>query len=118
MLGRKWSQRRTQLLDVCDKDVLKVQVTVVIEPDADSFHAYTPALKGIHVDGKSVEEALNFASEAVEAYVDSLIRHGEPLPLGPDLSHLERGHTLQVPKEAFLHRLTVQCPSRNTSGTK
>ena len=55
--------------------------TVILEPEADGgFHAYCPALKGCHSQGDSIEEAMANAREAIEAYLESLRAHGEPIP--------------------------------------
>ena len=54
---------------------------VIIEPDENAYHAYYPALKGCHTWGYTQEEALKNIREAVEAYMMSLIKHGEEIPL-------------------------------------
>jgi predicted RNase H-like HicB family nuclease len=59
---------------------LKLKFDVVIEPDDDSFHAYCPGLKGLHVDGRTESEAVENALEAARLYVVSMLRHNEPLP--------------------------------------
>jgi len=69
-----------------EKTIDKITVTVVIEPDDEGFHGYAPALKGLHVDGKTEEETLRNAREAIGVYLDSIASHGEPLPIGPDLT--------------------------------
>lgn len=56
-------------------------VTVVTENDGGHFHAYCPALKGLHVDGNTEEEARKNAKDAAIAYIKSLIKHSEPIPL-------------------------------------
>lgn len=56
----------------------------VVEKDNDGYHAYCPGLKGIHVYGKNETEALENAKDAVIAYLDSLQKHGEPLPVESD----------------------------------
>ena len=63
---------------------LQVEVTIeiAVEPDGDGFHAYCPALKGLHTCGETEQEALNNASDAAIAYLRSLIKHGEPIPVG------------------------------------
>jgi predicted RNase H-like HicB family nuclease len=63
------------------------QVDICIEPDEDGFHAHCPALKGLHVCGETEAEAMEAAKDAVIAYVQSLIKHGDPIPLG----------TMQIP---------------------
>jgi predicted RNase H-like HicB family nuclease len=47
-------------------------VSIVVEPDDDRFHAYVPGLVGLHVDGKTEEEAVKNACEAIIVYLDSL----------------------------------------------
>jgi predicted RNase H-like HicB family nuclease len=63
------------------EQTLRLQFTVILERDGNSFHAFCPAFKGLHVDGKHEKEALRNAAEAVHVYVKSLVSHGEPLPV-------------------------------------
>lgn len=60
----------------------KVKVRIEVEKDGDAFYAYCPDLKGVHVDGDTADEARQNAMLAVSAYVRSLVRHDEPIPLG------------------------------------
>ncbi|MBI4288510.1 MAG: type II toxin-antitoxin system HicB family antitoxin [Chloroflexi bacterium] len=56
--------------------------TVILEPEeGGGFHAFCPALKGCHTQGDTVEDALANAKEAIEAYVESLEKHGETPPV-------------------------------------
>ncbi len=64
------------------KGSIEFKITFVVEPDEDSFHAYCPALKGLHSSGDSEEEALNNASDAAVVYLKSLMKHGDPIPVG------------------------------------
>lgn len=57
-------------------------VRIVVEPDGDTFHSFCPALKGLHSQGNTKEEALCNAFEATYAYMSSVIKHGEPIPEG------------------------------------
>jgi predicted RNase H-like HicB family nuclease len=61
---------------------IEFQVEIVVEPDGDEYHAYCPALKGLHACGATVKEALNNARDAASAYIESLIKHGDPIPIG------------------------------------
>jgi len=102
---------------------LLLKISIVIEPDEGGFHGYAPALKGLHVDGATKEEALDNAKIAVEIYLKSLTSHNDPLPIGPDLTvHREvivqREVIPEIPIGAFLHHLTVQWPSLNISGNR
>ena len=62
------------------------RLTIVTEPDGDGFYAYAPALKGLHTCGDTEEEALRNAVDAAIAYLRSLLKHGDPIPVGPDFS--------------------------------
>lgn len=61
---------------------IRVRVRIFVEPDDTGFHAFCPELKGLHVDGKTEEEAFDNAREAAMAYLTSLIKHNDPLPVG------------------------------------
>lgn len=62
--------------------ILKFRIRVVVEPDDEGFHAYCPDLKGLHADGETEEEALKNAKCAARLYIESLLKHEEPLPIG------------------------------------
>ena len=64
------------------KPAIEFEISVVIEPDEGGFHAYCPALKGLHTCGDTEEEALENAKDAAIAYLQSLIKHGDPIPVG------------------------------------
>jgi predicted RNase H-like HicB family nuclease len=58
------------------------EYTVVLDPD-DRGRGYTvlvPALPGCITQGRSREEALSRAREAIAAYIASLEADGEPVP--------------------------------------
>lgn len=61
---------------------IEYKVQVIIEPDGLGFHAYCPALKGLHTCGETEEEALKNAKDAISAYLQSLVKHGDPIPIG------------------------------------
>lgn len=91
---------------------LQFQVVIVVEPDGDKFHAFCPALKGLHADGSTAEEAASEAAQAVPAYVDSLVKHGEPLPLGVTVRVLRHQEEIpEIPEGAFLRYVNLQWPS-------
>ena len=56
-------------------------VELCIVKDGDSYYAYCPALPGVHIDGETEEEAIRNATVAVKLYIESLIDHGDPIPL-------------------------------------
>jgi predicted RNase H-like HicB family nuclease len=65
-----------------EKNEILFELHIVVEPDGDQFHAYCPALKGLHVPGETIEEAFENAKDAAILYLMSLIKHGDPIPLG------------------------------------
>ncbi len=93
---------------------IRLRISIIVEPDDEGFHAYCPAFKGLHVDGKSQKDAVANATHAAAVYVESLVAHGEPLPIGP---HCEREEQIQeVPPGALLHHFDLQWPSQKMSG--
>lgn len=58
------------------------RLTIVTEPDGGGFYAYAPALKGLHTCGDTEEAALQNAIDAAVAYLGSLLKHGDPIPVG------------------------------------
>ncbi len=51
--------------------------TVIMErEEGKGYHAYCPSLKGCHSQGEMLDEALANIREAIEAYVESLQKHG------------------------------------------
>jgi len=58
------------------------EIAVVLEPDEGGFFVYVPALPGCLSEGATREEALQNIQEAAALYIESLIAHGEPIPVG------------------------------------
>lgn len=58
------------------------RIEILVEPDGDVFHAYCPALTGLHTCGDTEQEAVENAKDAAIAYLLSLITHGDPIPIG------------------------------------
>ena len=57
----------------------KFRIRIIVEPDGDEFHAYCPALKGLHTSGPTEEESPQNATDAAAAYLASLAKHGDPI---------------------------------------
>ena len=66
-------------------------VDIVVEPDDEEFHAYCPALKGLHVAGDTREEALFNAIDAAVLYLESLIKHHDPIPSEVQVTRPKQG---------------------------
>jgi predicted RNase H-like HicB family nuclease len=57
------------------------QYAIYIEPGEDGYYiVHVPALPGCITQGRTIEEAQTNAKEAIEAYLESLRKHGLPIP--------------------------------------
>ena len=63
------------------KTTIVFEVGIAVEPDEEGFYAYCPSLEGLHCWGKTQPEAIERAKEAAIAYIESLIKHKDPIPL-------------------------------------
>ena len=94
-----------------NKPTIEFRIEVIAEPDGDGFYAYCPALKGLHVGGDTKKEALQNAGDAAILYIKSLIRHGEPIPVGVAVRTL--GQLQKRSSHTVTHHtqeLKVACP--------
>ncbi len=59
-----------------------MKYTVVLEPDEESrgFTVRVPALPGCITEGRTREEALANAREAIIGFIEALEKAGEPIP--------------------------------------
>ena len=58
-----------------------MKYTVILEDGEDGYIiAHVPALKGCHTQGKTKEEALKNAREAIELYIESLKALNKTMP--------------------------------------
>ena len=90
---------------------MKIRIFAIVEPDGDRFHAYCPAFKGLHMDGDTEQEALKRIIDGLHLYLNSLQRHGDPLPVGPDCVIADDRpivHSPRVSPEALVQSLEVQ----------
>jgi predicted RNase H-like HicB family nuclease len=67
---------------------------VVVEEDETedrekAYHAFCPALRGCHTWGRTYDEALANAREAIEFYVEDLRESGQAVPVDPAQGALE-----------------------------
>ena len=55
--------------------------TAFFEPSTEGGYIVTvPALPGLVTEGDTLEEARDMARDAIRAYIESLIKDGEPIP--------------------------------------
>lgn len=72
--------------------------TLSIEKHPDGYLAYFPALPGCHTWGKTYEAAIEYAEEALAAYLDALMAHGDPIPTETNISKpVSLGITVRTP---------------------
>ena len=64
------------------KRVIGFRIQLIVEPDENGFHAYCPALKGLHTYGETERKALLNAKDAAAAYLQSSMKHEDPIPVG------------------------------------
>ena len=58
---------------------------VIIEPDeASGFHAYVPLLKGLHTQGKHLQEVKENLREAIICHLQGLVKDNEHIPVEGD----------------------------------
>jgi len=54
------------------KEKIVFEIDICVEDDGDSFYAYCPGLKGVHIDGETKEAAVKNAKIAIGLYIKSL----------------------------------------------
>jgi len=71
--------------------VPQYQYTVVFEPAEEGGYVVTvPALPGLVTEGDSLEEARAIVKDAIRGYLESLVKHGEEIPLETGIASVER----------------------------
>jgi predicted RNase H-like HicB family nuclease len=91
------------------KVTLEFRVNIVVERDGQSFHVYCPALKGLHAYGDTEEEAVKNGADAAVAYLESLIKHKEPIPVGIATHQEVQEVAASVYPKRRVEDLTIAC---------
>jgi antitoxin HicB len=64
-----------------EKPMAEYSYTVLLEPaEEGGYVAFCPALPGLVTEGDTYEEVHERLKEAIEGYLESLIKNGEPIP--------------------------------------
>jgi predicted RNase H-like HicB family nuclease len=62
-------------------EVLKsYRLSVVVQKDADGYHAFCPELQGCYTQGDSYEGAVENARDAIRLHLQDRIENGEEIP--------------------------------------
>lgn len=78
--------------------------TVILRQEPEGgYTVLVPALRGCVTWGRNIVDSLRMAREAIESYLESLAKHGEPVPEEGPVVSFERGNL----DEGLLFRVTV-----------
>lgn len=77
-------REKGQYATMLTMNVSKRTYTLSIEKHPDGYLAYFPALPGCNTWGRTHEEAIKYAEEALALYLETLAAHGDPLPEDTD----------------------------------
>jgi len=70
---------------ICITWMRTLRYKIWIRPETDGTYAViVPSLPGCLTFGDTVEEALEMAKEAIDAYIESLIARGKEIPMQED----------------------------------
>ena len=71
--------------------VHQYRYTVLFEPAEEGGYVVTcPSLPGLVTEGDTLEEARDMAADAIRGYLESLVKHGEEIPLEHHPATVER----------------------------
>ena len=83
------------------KNMESVTYKVVIEPlEEGRFGVEVPALPGCITWGRTYEDAVAMAKEAIEAYLLSLLKHNQRIPVEKTEAPVTLGISVRVPAHA------------------
>ncbi len=58
-----------------------IEFTIIVHPDeTGGYWSDVPALRGCGSQGETVEETIEMTKDAIQGYLASLDKHGEPIP--------------------------------------
>src|SRR5713226_3795461 len=68
-----------------DDRMAQYKYTAVFEPAEEGGYVVTvPALPGLVTEGDTLDEARKMVKDAIRGYLESLVKHGEEIPLEPN----------------------------------
>ena len=99
------------------RPIITVRVTVIIEQDGEYFYAHAPSLSGLHVFGESESEAFENSRAAIIGYLNSLNKHNEPIPIGPDLT-IDREIAFPDVPAQMVREINIPWPTQKAYGIR
>jgi len=71
--------------------VRQYRYTAVFEPAVEGGYIVSvPALPGLVTEGDTIEEARAMVKDAIRGYLESLVKHGEDIPIESGTANMER----------------------------
>jgi len=71
---------KSQFIQVQGGALRQFQYTVFFEPQEGGYNVIVPAIPEICTFGETLEEAREMAKDAIRCYLESALKHGEPIP--------------------------------------
>lgn len=75
---------------------MRYQIILRPEPEG-GYTVFVPTLPGCITWGRSLRQARKLAADAIGGYIESLIKHGEPIPVDDD--NLTANVEIELPSE-------------------
>ncbi len=64
----------------------QIEYTIIIHPDeTGGYWTEVPALPGCGSQGETIQEAAEMTKDAIQGFLASLMKHGEPVPEERDI---------------------------------
>lgn len=83
--------------------------SLVVEPQEGGYLAYFPALPGCHTWGKTFEEAVKNAEEALAVYIETRAAHSDEIPDETNIKEpVSLGVTVRTPRHSLAYGAAAQ----------
>lgn len=89
---------------------LKFVVPIVVEPDTIGFHSYSPALKGLHMDGDTKQAALENARLTARDFLTIMILDGIPIPISVSAKDEKKNMAIMAQGGYFEEEIIINLP--------
>jgi len=75
---------------------MRYQIVLRPEPEG-GYTVFVPTLPGCITWGRTLRQARKMAADAIGGYIESLLKHGEPIPVDDD--NLTANVEIELPSE-------------------